>query len=233
MLFAVVVVLSVRLFLCDILTLSSDGGMLLQGDRVLVDKWAYGYRLPFSRWHGYHRCMPRRVKRGEWMAFNNPDVAPRALVDTSRLCVGLIVSAPGDTVWLGPSGRCSSFRNYQTGCIWPLIVPARGKFIRITPWSAPLYASTIRQHEGVDEVEVVHDSLSVDGHVVDYFRFQHDYYWVFSGEEQNFHDSRSFGFVPESFVLGRLSYVLYSMDARRPWHQRWRRHRLFLPVTNP
>lgn len=229
---AVLLVAVLRIGVFDILTIPLDGQqpVLMQGDRVLVNKWAYGWRRPFSQWWGYERYAVKKVLRGDWIAFNRPDVSANALPDSSQLCVGQVLACPGDTIWMGMQGRVSMRRDYARGCIWPLVVPARGKFVRITPWSADLYALTVKRHEDVGEVEVKNDSLHVDGHKTEYFRFHRDYYWVISGDEANLYDSRTFGFVPFEFVSGKAVSVVYSLNTQEPWHRRWRWKRMFRPV---
>lgn len=225
---SIALVMILRTCAFAVLTIPQDGEapVLLQGDRVLVNKWAYGLRRPYSQWGGYLRYRSRKARRGDWLAFNCPAVQPGALPDTSNLCVGRILACPGDTIWMGSPGRVSASRNYQRGCIWPVIIPARGTHIHVTSWTAPLYALTIQRHEGTD-VSIVRDSLSIDDHLIDYFRFQKDYYWVVSGNEDNFFDSRTFGFVPAEFIMGKATAILYSFDAQQSWSKRWRRERTF------
>ncbi len=223
---AVLLVFLFRTCAFSILKIPGNGEFpaLQQGDRILVNKWAYGLRRPCSRWGGYLRYRPRRASRGDWMVFNNPAVLPGALPDTSSLCVGCVLAVPGDTIWMGRQGHISRIRDYQRGCIWPVVVPARGTHVRITPWTAPLYALTIRQHEGMN-VSVERDSISFDNQLIGYFRFQHDYYWASSGNDSNLFDSRTFGFVPAEFIVGKGSAILYSFDPQQPWMKQWRRKR--------
>ena len=70
---------------------------LYQGERILVNKWSYGLRLPFMNLWGYHRWGGGPVKREDILVFNNPanrqtDISRRE-VFISR-CIGL----PGDTL---------------------------------------------------------------------------------------------------------------------------------------
>lgn len=66
---------------------------LMSGDRVLVDKRAYGLRVPFT---GYKLAEGARVTRGEVVIFDSPR-------DGTRL-IKRIVAVPGDRVELR-SGR--------------------------------------------------------------------------------------------------------------------------------
>lgn len=194
---------------------------LLQGDRLLVSRWAYGWRRTFGTYHRYRVRFPRH---GDWVAFNTPNVEVGALPDTSSLCIGKILAMPGDTIWMGRGGKVSLHRDYLKGCIWPLIVPARGSFVRFNSWDSELYARTIERHEQ-DSTKFAGDQLYINGKVSDFYRFHRDYFWIQSGNDSNVNDSRSFGFVPFEFLLGQVQTVLYSFDPQLPLIYRFRRDR--------
>ena len=226
---AVLLVLGIRMTVVSLVTVSQVGvdSTLIQGDRVLVNLWAYGLRSP---WHTrYHRYHPTPAKRGDWIVFNIPAVQRDARPDTSSLSVGRVLACPGETVWLGRNGRVSTVCDYSQGCIWPLLVPARGTYIRIFPWNQELYQVTIHRHEPLN-ADIINDSLCVDGSYVSNYRFHRNYYWISSDSEQNLYDSRVYGFVPEEFVLGQASTVLYSIDSHAAWYKCFRFDRCFQPI---
>ncbi len=194
--------------------------VFLQGDRVLVNRWAYGLRSPFIQFTGYKRFRPLSPKRGDWIAFNAPDTTASLRPDTGEVCVGCLMALPGDTIWMGPHGKVSPYPDFSAGNVWPIIVPKKGQEIRIRPWNATLYALTICRFEGVADVKVRGDSLYVRGEREETYILQHDFYWMSSGNEQNIADSRTMGFIPESNVIGRMQMVLYSLDG---WSPRWAR----------
>lgn len=227
------IVLLLRGCCFGVLTISSDSGhpSLLSGDRVLINRFSYGLRLPLSRYLGYHRLGGHSYPAcGDWIAFNQPLVRRDALPDTSAVYVGLVLACPGDTVWMGPDGRISPRRSYSRGCIWPLRVPAAGTQINMSPWSVSLYSSTITRFEPQVPESLV-EGLRTDGRNTSYYTFRHNYFWVFSGHESDLLDSRTFGFIPEEFIQGRVEMVLYSLDSRQPFYRSLRTHRMFTPVN--
>ncbi|MCF0199571.1 MAG: signal peptidase I [Bacteroidaceae bacterium] len=217
----VAAVLIVRFGAVVILVIPNEGHAptLLTGDRVAVGRWAYGYRLPIARWWGYRRLATRPCERNQWVAYNVPADSAVALPDTSLLCIGQCLAAPGDTVWMGAHGQVSPCCNYAHGQIWPLVVPRRGAAVTVTPWNVSLYAQVIRRHEG-RAATVQGDSLCIDGRCVSTYSFRRDYYWMFSGQCDNLNDSRVLGLVPHEALLGRVQGVAYSLDG---WRPRWRR----------
>ncbi len=219
---AILLVVVVRVFFLMLAVIVGDGmePVFLEGDRVAVNRWAYGLRSPFIQFTGYKRFHPLLPKHGDWVAFNAPDTTVSLRPDTGEVCMGCLVALPGDTVWMGPHGKISSFPDFSVGRVWPVVVPGKEQEIRIRPWNAELYALTIRRFEGENEVCVRGDSLYVRGKRVETFDFQHDFYWMSSGNEQNIADSRTMGFIPECNVIGRMQMILYSLDG---WSPRWER----------
>lgn len=55
-----------------------------------------------------------------------------------------------------------------------------------------------------------------------------DYYWMEAIGGDAFPDSRSFGPVAESCVIGRVCMVLYSLNPSRPLYDSFRKERFFL-----
>lgn len=217
---ALLTIVALRTMVLCLVHIPHDGQQptLLAGDCVSVSRWSYGCRLPLSRLWGYHRWGAGTVQRGHWMAFNSPIVQRGALPDTSGICVGRCMALPGDTVWMGHGEQVSAHRNYRLNHIWPIVVPTAGQPVRVTPWNVRLLALTINRTEP-DKASVVGDSLCVSGHFVDSYTFHQDYYWVQSSNTANRNDSRTFGFIPHSALIGRLTTILYSVDPQQPFYR--------------
>ena len=98
------VVLLARLLWITSFSIPSEGmeNALLRGDRVLVNKWSYGYRLPFPSWIGYHRWFDGEVERGEVVLFNNPSPRPARSqrLEQREVFVSRCIGLPGDTLTL-------------------------------------------------------------------------------------------------------------------------------------
>ena len=197
--------------------------VLLAGDRVLVRKWAYGWRMPW--WEEGARKGRKAPRQGDWVAFSIPE-PPRSQTQDG---IGCLMACPGDTVWTGPQFRVSPVRDYSRGCIWPLVVPRKGESIDLAPWNVALYARTINAHEGT-RVSVAADRLLWNGRAYRRFRFRKDYYWVYSGNPRNLQDSRAMGFLPAQAITGQATTLLYSLDPAQPWYRRLRAARTFSPL---
>lgn len=71
---AVVVVLLLRGFAFTSCLIPSTGmeNSIFQGERILVNKWSYGLRVPFMSLFSYHRWCESPVRRQDIVVFNNP-----------------------------------------------------------------------------------------------------------------------------------------------------------------
>ncbi len=210
---ALLVVVGIRLFVGTLVVIPQEGARpaLHAGDRVWVSKWGE-----------FRRC--------QWAAFHNPADSTEADIARREVFVGFLFALPGDTIWMNRHGDVSHKRLGRSGYLWPLVLPGRGVKVKIEPWNARIYERTIRLHEGI-KAAVIGDSLCVRGRMVKTYRFKHDYYWATTGSEASTYDSRRFGFVPASHLIGPLTHVLYSFPPSRAGFDRLLPTRLGLRVS--
>lgn len=99
-LIAAALVVLIKVFAFTSCTIPSTGmeNSLLRGERVIVNKWSYGLRLPLMGMTGYHRLAARGVKRGDIVLFNNP--AGKGTIDRRELFINRCIGLPGDTLML-------------------------------------------------------------------------------------------------------------------------------------
>lgn len=98
---AVVIVLLLRSFLFTSYSIPSSGmeNTFFQGDRILVNKWAYGLRTPLMALFSYHRWGYKRVERGEIAVFNDP-ASGKPIISRRGVFIGRCIGVPGDTLWV-------------------------------------------------------------------------------------------------------------------------------------
>ena len=93
--------------------------------------------------------------------------------------------------------------------IHPLVIPSRGKAVKVYPWNMTLLCNTILHHEN-RRATIKNDTLWVDGRPVSDYVFQKDYYWMASNNPVNLSDSRLFGLVPHDHLIGKACRIWYS-----------------------
>ncbi|VFB13706.1 signal peptidase I [Bacteroides heparinolyticus] len=71
---------------------------LYRGERILVNKWSYGLRLPFMGLWGYHRWADSPVQKEDIVVFNNPAGASTMSIERRQVFIGRCIGMPGDTL---------------------------------------------------------------------------------------------------------------------------------------
>lgn len=297
---AIAVVLLLRGFAFTSCLIPSTGmeNSLFQGERILVNKWSYGLRLPLMSLFSYHRWCEQSVRQQDVVVFNNPAAIGQPTIDRREIYISRCIGTPGDTLLVdslfsvsspeaqfnpdkkrlysypatkeqlitslmqtlsitndglmgsNDSTHVRSFSRYEYYLLeqaisdqnWiqplteksekelkPLIVPGKGKALRVYPWNITLLRNTLVMHEG-KQAEIKNDTLYVDGKPTQHCYFTKDYYWMGSNNTVNFSDSRLFGFVPQDHIIGKASIIWFSKEKETGLFDGYRWRRFFRTV---
>ena len=297
---AIAVVLLLRGFAFTSCLIPSTGmeNSLFQGERILVNKWSYGLRVPLMSLFSYHRWCERSGRQQEVVVFNNPAAIGQPTIDRREIYISRCIGTPGDTLLvdslfsvsspeaqLNPdkkrlytypaakeqlitslmqtlsitndglmgsndSTHVRSFSRYEYYLLeqaisdqnWiqplteksekelkPLIVPGKGKALRVYPWNITLLRNTLVMHEG-KQAEIKNDTLYIDGKPTQHCFFTKDYYWMASNNSVNLSDSRLFGFVPQDHIIGKASLIWFSKEKGTGIFDGYRWNRFFQSV---
>ena len=297
---AIAVVLLLRGFAFTSCLIPSTGmeNSLFQGERILVNKWSYGLRVPLMSLFSYHRWCERSVRQQDVVVFNNPAAIGQPTIDRREIYISRCIGTPGDTLLvdslfsvsspeaqLNPdkkrlytypaakeqlitslmqtlsitndglmgsndSTHVRSFSRYEYYLLeqaisdqnWiqplteksekelkPLIVPGKGKALRVYPWNITLLRNTLVMHEG-KQAEIKNDTLYIDGKPTQHCFFNKDYYWMASNNSVNLSDSRLFGFVPQDHIIGKASLIWFSKEKGTGIFDGYRWNRFFQSV---
>lgn len=167
---------------------------IVEGDRIAVNKLAYGLKLPFTRWTVLEWAKP---KRGEVIVFWSP-------ADEKRY-VKRVIGLPGDTIEvqgqrLLVNGQQADYQELAHRGIQVMRESLQGK-----GW--PIGLSDPQPAAGAfGPVEVPDGGLFVMG-----------------DHRDRSLDSREFGFVESERVIGRAIAVAISLDASQWYRPRWER----------
>lgn len=100
----------------------------------------------------------------------------------------------------------------------PLWIPKAGETIKITTQNLPIYRKIIDVYEDHD-LEVKGNDIYVDGVKTDSYTFRWNYFWMMGDNRHASLDSRFWGFVPETHVVGRPWMVLFSWEGGPRWNR--------------
>ena len=109
----------------------------------------------------------------------------------------------------------------------PRVVPAAGMTIPLNDRTLALYGEAIARHEGYDLTRAPGGGVLVDGEPATTYTFEQDYYMAMGDFRDNSVDSRYWGFVPHSHLVGKAVLTFLSFKGEAPFV---RPSRFFRPI---
>lgn len=95
----------------------------------------------------------------------------------------------------------------------PVVVPKKGKVIKLTKENFYIYQTLINRELGRMAAELIDGQVYIDGKIATTYKIQKDYYFMMGDNRNDSLDSRYWGFVPRDRVLGEPLFVFYSSSA--------------------
>ena len=185
---------------------------ILEGDRVYVNKLAYDLKVPFSTWHIARWADPAR---GDIVVFFSP-------YDGKRL-VKRVVGLPGDTIELRNDAL---ILNGQQVSYRPL-AEARLRDVAATDRETHVFAT--EEMPGKTHAVAAYPAVQAKRNFGP-FTVPAGQYFVMGDNRDDSFDSRYWGPVDRSRIVGRATAVVLSFDHQNYWMPRW--HRLFSGLSN-
>jgi signal peptidase I len=178
---------------------------ILEGDRIIVNKLAYGLKIPYTTWHVIRWDRPHR---GEIVVFHSP-------VDGTRY-VKRVVGLPGDVIELVDNRLLI---NGEAADYQPLAD-------ELVAWLAPaerLQHGFAREQIGDRWHPVMSTPRLPARRQFPAMLVPADHYFMLGDNRDNSADSRFIGTVHIDQITGRSSRVGFSLDYGNYYLPRWQR----------
>jgi len=98
----------------------------------------------------------------------------------------------------------------------PLTVPKKGDVIKLSSQNIALYRRLIENYEK-NTLEELNGKFIINGKETTAYTIQYNYYWMMGDNRHRSQDSRFWGFVPETHVVGKASLIWFSWDKGPRW----------------
>ena len=102
-------------------------------------------------------------------------------------------------------------KDWNTDWYGPIKIPKRGDVIDVNMETLPMYKNLIRKYEG-NILEVKEGKIYINGEVADKYKVKLDYYYMIGDNRDSSLDSRFFGFVPETHIVGKPMFTWMSVE---------------------
>lgn len=113
----------------------------------------------------------------------------------------------------------------------PLWIPQKGATVSLTADNVALYRRIIEVYEG-NSFETVGNDFFINGQKASEYTFAQDYYFMMGDNRHNSLDSRYWGFVPETHIVGKPWLIWFSSDSGKAFPKNIRWNRLFKVVNH-
>ena len=183
---------------------------LQAGDRILVNKWIMVARI-FNVWdtleirNGFYRI------RGTGEELGNMAAQRRISALTENDSRGVVMES-------FPWSKRLGWTIKEFG---PLPVPAKGQVVSLDSISILFYQHIIR-YEQKKELSLRDKLIYLGDSLIREYRFKENYYFVSGDNMENSRDSRYWGLLPESYIVGKATRIWKSKDPA-DGHIRWNR----------
>lgn len=201
---------------------------ILEGDRITVNKLAFGLRLPFSQQWLFSWGEP---KRGDIVTFASP-------LDSTRL-VKRIIGVPGDRVAMVNNRLFINGEPVAYEIVEPLaegLLPS-GQTCDVVLVSELLpvgvgpgagLSSAVASADQPNTARAPSHLLTITPGVKSLCNFPEqtipaDSYFMLGDNRDFSNDSRMYGYVPRQNIYGRVGYVALSLNPRESYEPRWGR----------
>lgn len=169
---------------------------VLEGERVFVNRAAYDLKFPFTTWRLAQWSDPTR---GDIVVCYSPHDGKRLLKR--------VVGVPGDRIEMKENRLIVN----GTTALYLDTATIDGE--------ATVFRERVGSREHLVELLPMRGSVSTFGPVV----VPSERYLVMGDNRDNSFDSRFFGFVPRSEILGRATRIVASVDPERNYRPRFER----------
>jgi len=114
-----------------------------------------------------------------------------------------------DTFNINKKLFCNSPNKWTLDNMGPFVIPKNGMKIDLNPETFLLYQSVIKNSENytIKEVEGVY---YINNYKVNTYTFKQNYYFMLGDNRKYSLDSRFWGFLPESNIIGKVQCILFS-----------------------
>jgi signal peptidase I len=162
-----------------------------------------GYTIPTSSmqptlgvgdWIWIKKLPACPIRKGEIIAFHFP-------LDKNVRYVKRCIGMPNDSI-LKVNGKYALQRENPKA--FP--IPKKGQTIKLNMQNFSFYQNLIQQYEQI-QAAMIGDKMYINNTINDSYTFSQNYFYVLGDNASDSNDSRNWGLVPESYLIGKAFFI--------------------------
>lgn len=249
-------IITFRFFVLDIYRIQSNSmnPTLISGDYVVVSKIAYNpriiniWKLIFSRQVEFIWFKGlTQVEKDDIIVFNYPQY--EYLADSVKFIYGTTfikrcIGIPGSTIRITRigsqyDGSYNNYNNifpYDTALQWsvgnfgPLYVPCKDDLLELKPENVRHYRNVLLYENSI--IQILNDSVFLNSVFISKYCLKYNYYFMLGDNFYQSKDSRYWGFLPETHIIGKATRILFSIDHNAKYFKKVRWNRILRKIES-
>lgn len=205
-LYLILWVIFLKFFILDFYLVAGNSMFptLNKGDRILISRVNYSFGMPSEYFNGME-FKYKNIRNNDVIIFDN-----YAAYRSNKFIVKRVIAQSGDSLHIMFTSNGPEYSHLDIYNDFNFKIPAKGTTVKLNRNNLKFYKKLLIEEK--NKIETEKNKIFINGNELDEYTFKNNYYFVTGDNYTNSMDSRHYGLVPESAVIGKPLLILSSNE---------------------